>query len=486
MKMRYSVNYIDDENFYFPSTQSHFQYRMDYLLDSIKSYCNIELESYIKRQNVSINNTIQKYFSKLIPNKFDAAKFYILPKVHKEYHKFPKGRPISSTCQTATKGLSQLLDKFLQPLMCYIPDLILDTSHFLMLLNNLRLNPRGNYALLTVDIESLYTNLNVRKAKEHCCDMFNIYKRLIEYPVQIENNALMRLMDWCLDNHFIKYKDKYYFQHKGIAMGGAASVSIANISVFYELKSLLKGPEVVFKVRFIDDLFLILDMNLITDLKEWITNQTNHNYLRFTYSFDSQSINFLDVRVSLNAENKIVTSLYKKPMNKHQYLHYDSNHPICNLKSIPFSQGIRILRICSEPETQVQEINSMIEKFHYRNYPVKLLNECIIKLQNLSREVLLRPKTKLVINILKINNPEILQMFDVSINNVTTINLTSKAFIVMPFYKSIYSFSRIIKNTIRSNIIKCQAEEVKSLALEIMCIVSYCKINNVQRLIECN
>jgi len=474
---------LDDETFYFPSTESQFNSKMSDLMDYIKHYCNVELMSYVKHNSSKVN-TIANYLIKLIPVKFHAAKFYILPKIHKEFDIFPKGRPISSTCQTTTKGLSQLLDKFLQPLLRFIPDLIIDTSHFLLLLNNLKLNSKGRYGLLTVDIESLYTNLNVKNSKKFCCELFDMYGQSINYPTKISKVTLRKLMDWCLDYHYIRFGQHYFYQHKGIAMGGAASVSIANLTVFMELKTFFKGPEVEFKVRFIDDLFLIVNLDLIDNVNEWIVRETNHEYLKFTHTYNAKSINFLDVLITLSSENKIITSLYKKPMSKHEYLHYDSNHPICNLKSIPYSQGIRILRVCSEAETQMLEINRMMSKFIKRNYPSKLLCECFNRLKDLNRHTLLKPKTQLLINSLRINNPEILQLYNTEYDLTFTRNCTSKVFIVMPFYKNIFNFSQIIRNTINSDVVMCNSEEIRKLALDLIYIVSYCKINNIQSLIQ--
>jgi len=49
----------------------------------------------------------------LIPKNFKPCKFYILPKIHKKFNIFPKGRPISSTINAINQGISQLIDLFL-------------------------------------------------------------------------------------------------------------------------------------------------------------------------------------------------------------------------------------------------------------------------------------------------------------------------------------------------------------------------------------
>ncbi len=42
-------------------------------------------------------------------------------------------------------------------------------------------------------------------------------------------------------------------------MGNATSVSIANLTVFHEIKSIFEKGEIVFHKRFLDDIFILLD-----------------------------------------------------------------------------------------------------------------------------------------------------------------------------------------------------------------------------------
>ena len=45
---------------------------------------------------------------------------------------------------------------------------------------------------------------------------------------------------------------------------------------------------------------------------------------------------------------QLVTDLYVKPTDTHQYLHVSSCHVSHCKKSMPFSQALRLNRICSE------------------------------------------------------------------------------------------------------------------------------------------
>ena len=72
-----------------------------------------------------------------------------------------------------------------------------------------------------------------------------------------------------------------------------------------------------------------------------------HPNLKFTYKKSKEKINFLDVVIKIK-EGRIITDLYCKPTDGHQYLHYDSCHADHIKRSIIFSQTLRLKRMCSE------------------------------------------------------------------------------------------------------------------------------------------
>ncbi len=69
-------------------------------------------------------------------------------------------------------------------------------------------------------------------------------------------------------------------------MGNPASVSIANITVFNELIQFYKncGPNMVIRARFVDDLFMIIDITDIPDFNIWLKDRFFHEYLKTEHS----------------------------------------------------------------------------------------------------------------------------------------------------------------------------------------------------------
>ena len=72
-------------------------------------------------------------------------------------------------------------------------------------------------------------------------------------------------------------------------------------------------------------------------LKEFLEKLNNfHKTIKFTWEWSADSVNFLDVKVSLK-NGVFSTDLYVKPTDTHQFLHPSSCHPFHCKKAIPFS-----------------------------------------------------------------------------------------------------------------------------------------------------
>ena len=267
-------------------------------------------------------------------------------------------------------------------------------------------------------------------------------------------------------------------------MGNSASVCTANIAGHIELKNMLMNkPEIEFDARFIDDGFLIVNSTHINCMDNWCKNTFKHDYLSFTYNYSNVSLNYLDVTINITQGNKVTTTLYKKPMSKHAYLHYESNHPIHLLKSLPYSQGLRIIRICSEVEDRNNELDKMFNNFKSRGYPDHVLTNCRRKLQGKLRIDQIKPKTSLLLSHLSINNPDILSLFNIKIENPSQpLCNFNKVFITIPFYKNVYNLNKIILDHIKTEGSACEDDLFKEILKNTNIVVSYKKINSLQDL----
>ena len=75
-------------------------------------------------------------------------------------------------------------------------------------------------------------------------------------------------------------------------------------------------------------------------------NNYKSNLKFITYEYSKNEINFLDLKVEFK-EGSLVTNVYIKPRNRHQYLHHHSSCLDHIKRSITYIQALRVNRLCS-------------------------------------------------------------------------------------------------------------------------------------------
>ena len=98
--------------------------------------------------------------------------------------------------------------------------------------------------------------------------------------------------------------------------------------------------------RYIDDIFGAFTGTCDDVAKFTEFADAFHPALRFTSNVSQHSVTFLDMHVQICAR-KLDTTVHYKPTDSHSYLQYQSSHPHKCKNSIPYSQFLRLRRICS-------------------------------------------------------------------------------------------------------------------------------------------
>jgi len=88
-------------------------------------------------------------------------------------------------------------------------------------------------------------------------------------------------------------------------------------------------------------------------------------------------------------EDKLVTDLFVKPTDTHQYLHTSSCHVYHSKRAIPYSQALRLNRICSEPSSFDKRCNQLEDWLAKRGYKDSLVRVQVLKARKFKREELL-------------------------------------------------------------------------------------------------
>ena len=277
---------------------------------------------------------------------------------------------------------------------------IKDTNDFLSKLKGLNDLPE-DFTLCTIDVVGLYPNI---PHDDGLAALGRVLDKRQDPKVSTE--SLLELTECVLKNNIFEHDGRFFKQKQGTAIGTkmAPPYAILFMSDFEErfLESSPLKPFVWW--RYIDDIFMIWQHGE-EELSRFIQSLNScHPSIKFTSEHSKQKINFLDVQV-IKKGNKLITDLFVKPTDTHQYLHATSCHPSHCKTSIPYSQALRFNRICSESDFFDQRCDELEKWLKQRGFSEKNVRQQVLKARKFKRDDLLdRSKTersppKLVFNI---------------------------------------------------------------------------------------
>ena len=147
-------------------------------------------------------------------------------------------------------------------------------------------------------------------------------------------------------------------------------------------------------LRYIDDIFLLWRGSL-EELQSFMKEiNTVHPTIKFEIEFSKTNVHFLDTNVTITPDGRIKTSLYQKPTDRHNFLHHKSYHPSSTKNSLPYSQALRMKRICTSNKDYETATTALRDQFKARGYNEDLVNEGISKATAKDRLELLHPPPK--------------------------------------------------------------------------------------------
>ena len=296
----------------------------------------------------------------LIPHQPRTARFYLLPKINKEG---TPGRPIVSSNNSPMENISSFVDYHLQPLVSRIPSYIKDTTDFLRKLQTLPTLPQGTL-LITMDVCSLYTNIPHDEGIRAC----ELALDTRPEPT-ISTGEISKLISTILMKNNFSFNGEYYLQTQGTAMGTKMAPSYANIIMGEIERQFLDTQDYKPLVwwRYIDDIFNIWthgEESLVTFIDAF---NSFHPTIKIKAEYSYTETIFLDTRVYIKNQ-RIKSDLYVKPTDKHTYLERNSCHPKHCKTFIPYSQAIRLRRICSQEKDYMKRTEELKTNLMLRGY----------------------------------------------------------------------------------------------------------------------
>ncbi|XP_055502484.1 uncharacterized protein LOC129703804 [Leucoraja erinacea] len=223
-----------------------------------------------------------------------------------------------------------------------------------------------------MDVQSLYTSIPRHDGLIPL--RFFLDQRSNLYPA---TDTLLRLAELVLTLNNFTFDSFHFLQIQGVAMGTRMGPSYACLFVGYVEQSLFntyQDPIPDLYLRYIDDCFGATSCTR-TQLTDFIHFTTNfHPALKYTWTISDTSPPFLDLTISI-AGDRLLTDLHYKPTDSHGYLDYTSSHPTFCKDPIPYSQFLRLRRICSTDEAFHTRTSEMSSLFRERGFPSSTINE---------------------------------------------------------------------------------------------------------------
>ena len=262
-----------------------------------------------------------------------------------------------------------------------------DTSDFINKINETK-DINKDTILVTLEVKSLYINIPNGQGIEALKSALNsVSQKPIATKVIIKFLFLILTL-----NNFV-FNGIHYLQKIGCAMGTICAPNYANIFMEKFEKTYIY-PYIYqfsnFYCRFINDIFFIWNGTVIQ-----FQLNNRHPIIKFDFKFSKTNIEFLDSTVYKNKEqNKLLTTVYCKPTDRRNFLHYTSAHPRSLIKSIPYSQALRLKKICAETSELSKNLQVLKESFINRSFKEKFLDTEFQRLSEIERDTLLTPKSK--------------------------------------------------------------------------------------------
>jgi hypothetical protein len=321
-----------------------------------------------------INKTQHNYLSP--PPQIRPRQFYLLPKIHKALSKWafgtiPPGRPIVSDCGSEGYHIAEFIDFHLKKVSMSHPSYIKNTQDFLQKIS--QVNVPRDALLVTMDVESLYTNIStddgIAAVRTRLQDIQDT-----DCPLE----EILTLLRLSLErNDFVLGKNTY-LQTLGCAMGKKFAPNYANIFMADLEETVLQAAPLKPSVflRYLDDIFMVWphsENDLSLFVKQF--NSTNRN-INLTAEVNFDSVDFLDVTIfkgnRFGLTGILDSKVYFKPTATHDLIRRDSYHPKSVGIGVIKSQVTRFYRNCSSPRYVEEACNIAFHKLPSLGYSPRL------------------------------------------------------------------------------------------------------------------
>ena len=349
----------------------------------------LTLEAFL--ENAVIKSQITEHQKKeLHPAKPKPGVFDGLPKTHKPGCPI---RPIVSQVNTVTRKLSEYVDKVLQPYVTKMETYNKDTIDMINVIEGTNktkeLSKHATILLLTMDIDSFYTNVTCEMAIKSITTILEQNKHS-HSEISFITDCLRLIFD---SNNFT-FNGHHYIQVCGMSMGSPCAPSVCSLTFYvYETKFIGQHPKFLKWKRHIDDIFSIF-AGTKRQLQILINKFVKNSDFNFTSDISVKSVNFLDITITLEKDKTLSTNVYRHPAKVPVYTHNQSCQSDNVKKSIIKSSCLRFRRICSSLNNYDKACKELQNNLVHRGHQLQQIQHTIKEVRNIERETLLARKPK--------------------------------------------------------------------------------------------
>lgn len=300
--------------------------------------------------------------------------FHGIPKIHKTPWAI---RPIVPSHSWITSRGAKVASWYLKPCIEQRPWIAQSTRDVTRLLDEIRLPDTGrNIYICTGDVKAMYTNVPLEAAEKIIENDLSTLHPDLQYSPR-KRKAIQKLIRAANQNNYFRFGDKFYHQVDGLAMGVACAPDIANIYAgsFEDIIPNRRPFRLQYKlyVRYIDDILVILEAGNEQEARH-LLSRVNLGNLEVTWDISTTSQTYLDLDVfKLPGENRLRYKPFKKPLNSHLRIPWESAHPVALKRATFLSELSRLAINSSHREYYVDAVNEFREVLKARGWPTPVL-----------------------------------------------------------------------------------------------------------------
>ncbi|XP_055603877.1 uncharacterized protein LOC129752111 [Uranotaenia lowii] len=294
---------------------------------------------------------------------------YGTPKAHKEGLPL---RPVVPCMTSPSYELSKYVGRILQASINSRYN-VKDSFEFCEFINEVVLPP--DHVLVSFDVVSLFTCIPRDLVLSNIINNWDAIKK----NTNINLDMFLEIINFCMSCSYFRFKNKYYQQTYGTAMGNPVSSPIADFVMESLLDSVTRTLDFQIPIlrKYVDDLLLALPHEQVEKVREKFNQY--HPKIQFTVEIESnRRLPYLDLVLIRQSDQSIKTEWYQKSIASGRFLNFRSAHNT-RLKintALNFIKRVKTFSTNVPPDDAIKLIHENLRK---NDYPTSLINRLIRK-----------------------------------------------------------------------------------------------------------